>query len=72
MSSREQNSELKVIAQRDEAFRQLDEALELERKAKARATYESRRSAELSKEIATLRVLVHARHLQSRLLQSLL
>ena len=57
MSSREQNSEAKAIAQRDEALRQLDEAIDLQRKAISSRTSADRRCTELRSELATLKVL---------------
>ena len=58
MSGRDQNSELKVIAERDEALRQLDVMLDLERQAKSRQGYEYRRAEKLKSELEQLQ-LVH-------------
>jgi hypothetical protein len=57
MSGREQNSELRVKAQRDEAYRQLDESLKLQRDAVHNRNSAVKRCAELKNDIATLNIL---------------
>lgn len=57
MSVREQNSELRVKAQRDEAYRQLDESLKLQRDAVHNRNSAVKRCAELKNDIATLNIL---------------
>jgi len=57
MSGREQNSELRVMAQRDEAYRQLDESLKLQRDAVHNCNSAVKRCAELKNDIETLNIL---------------